>query len=63
MNNITIVSIVYHEPEWIETKKCIEACGVPVVYVERSPPGVGSLAEAINRGFKGKGANVTRRPG
>jgi GT2 family glycosyltransferase len=52
MNKVTIVSVVYQEPEWQQTKKDIEACGVPVVYVERSPPGVGSLAEAINRGFK-----------
>lgn len=52
MNKLTIVSIVYVEPEWQETKKCIEATGLPVVYVDRDPIGVGSLAEAINRGFK-----------
>lgn len=51
MNKVCIVSIVYHEPEWQETKKCIEALNVPVIYAERDPKGVGSLAEAINRGF------------
>lgn len=49
---MTILSIVYHEPDWIETKKCIEATGLPVHYVERSPGGIGSLTEAINRGVK-----------
>lgn len=52
INKVVIVSIVYKENEWQETKKCVEACGVPVVYVERRPEGIGSLAEAINRGFK-----------
>lgn len=52
INKVVIVSIVYKENEWQETKKCVEACGVPVVYVERMPEGIGSLAEAINRGFK-----------
>lgn len=47
-----ILSIVYHEPSWQETKKCIEATGLPVHYVERNPKGVGSLAEAINRGVR-----------
>lgn len=52
MSRITIVSVVYHEPEWQETRRCIEATGLPVVYAERNPKGVGSLAEAINRGVK-----------
>lgn len=45
-----IVSIIYEEPEWQETKRCIEATGLPVVYVDRK--GTGSLAKAINEGFK-----------
>lgn len=52
MNKLTIVSVMYLEPEWQETKRCIEATGLPVVYVDRNPAGVGSLAEAINRGFR-----------
>lgn len=56
MNNTIIISIVYHEPEWQQTKQCIEATGLPVHYVERSPKGIGSLAEAINRGFRESGA-------
>lgn len=46
-----IVSVVYDEPEWKQTKKCVESAGVPVVYAVRNPKGVGSLAEAINRGI------------
>lgn len=46
-----IISIVYLEPEWIETKRCIDKSGFPVYFVERNPKGWGSLAEAINRGF------------
>lgn len=49
---IAIVAVVYKEPEWQETRKCIEACNVPTVYIERDPPGVGSLSKAINSGFK-----------
>lgn len=51
MQKAIIISIVYHEPEWQQTKACIEAAGLPVYYVERNPKGIGSLAEAINRGF------------
>lgn len=47
-----IVAVKYLEPEWAETKRCIEACNVPVVYVDRDRPGIGSLSEAINRGFR-----------
>lgn len=45
-----IISVVYLEQYWQQTKKDIEACNVPVVYVDRR--GAGSLAEAINRGFR-----------
>lgn len=44
-----IVSVIYVEKEWQETKACIEKCNVPVIYVDRQ--GTGSLAEAYNRGF------------
>lgn len=47
---VCIVAIQYEEPEWQETKSCIEATGLPVFYIGRNPKGVGSLAEAINRG-------------
>lgn len=50
--NIHIVSIVYLEPEWAETKAAIVRTGLPVSFVERDPQGVGSLAAAINKGFK-----------
>lgn len=49
---MTILSIIYLEPEWQQTKACIEATGLPAVYVHRKPKGIGSLAEAINRGVK-----------
>ena len=56
MSDTLIISIFYHETEWLKTKRCIEAAGLPVHYVERNPKGVGSLAEAINRGFRESGA-------
>lgn len=52
MTKVAIVAIVYHEPEYEETRKCIEACNVPIVWMERNPVGVGSLAAAINSGFQ-----------
>lgn len=52
MKDLIILSVVYLEPEWLNTKKCIDRTGLPVHYVERNPAGVGSLAEAINRGFR-----------
>lgn len=51
MSKIIIIAIVYLEPEWQETKSCIEATGLPTYYVQRNPAGKGSLSEAINRGF------------
>lgn len=50
MSTVGIVSVIYEEPEWAETKKCIERCNVPTVYVDRG--GVGSLAKALNEGYK-----------
>ena len=54
MKKLLIISIVYLEPEWQETFKCLKALegNHPVYYVERKPKGIGSLAEAINRGFR-----------
>jgi hypothetical protein len=50
MSTVGIVSVIYQEPEWINTQICIEQCGVPIEYVDRR--GVGSLAKALNDGFK-----------
>lgn len=47
---VAIVSVIYQEPYWIDTKKCIQALNLPTVFVDRK--GVGSLAEAYNRGFQ-----------
>jgi len=46
-----ILSIIYYEPEWLETCKDLAAYahGYPVFFVDRH--GTGSLAAAINRGF------------
>lgn len=62
---ILIVSVIYLEPEWQETKSCIEAAKayteansshtVDVFYIDRK--GIGSLSKAFNDGFKqGNGA-------
>lgn len=45
---LCILSIIYLEPDWQQTKSCIEATGLPVVYVDRK--GIGSLSKAINQG-------------
>lgn len=52
MSNLTILSIKYEEFTWLKTRECIEATGLPVVFVDRNPKGCGSLSEAINRGMK-----------
>lgn len=44
-----VVSIIYKEPEWVLTKRCIQQLKLPTVYVDRN--GVGSMAKAYNRGF------------
>lgn len=49
---LSILAVEYLEPYYAETKKCIAATGLPVTYVKRNPEGIGSLAEAINRGMK-----------
>lgn len=50
--SLSIVAIKYLEPEYKETVKCINDTGLPVIWVDRNPAGIGSLAEAINRGVK-----------
>lgn len=47
-----ILAVRYEEPQWLKTRACIEATGLPVHYVHRNPKGVGSLSEAINRGMR-----------
>lgn len=44
--SLVIVSLEYLEPDWQITKKCIEQCSVPVIYVSRD--GVGNMARAFN---------------
>lgn len=44
-----IISIIYKEPEWKQTKRFIQQLDLPTVYVDRK--GVGSMAKAYNRGF------------
>lgn len=46
-----ILAIRYLEANYADTVKSIKREDVPVVYVDRKPEGVGSLAEAINRGI------------
>ena len=50
MEKIAIVSIIYKEPEWAETERCLDKCNVPLFFVDRH--GVGSLAKAINSGLR-----------
>ncbi len=76
---VAIVSIIYYESEWHQTWKSIGSAiermeaGATVHYVDRIPSGVGSLAEAVNRGFRelspnsqlpssGRGAEGALRP-
>lgn len=49
MSKTIIVSLIYDEPEWAETKQCIESSGLPVEYVSRD--GVGNMARAFNTCF------------
>lgn len=47
MSKVLIVALEYLEPEWQETKACIEATGLPVVYADRE--GVGNMSKAFNK--------------
>lgn len=46
---VGIVSIIYYEPEWKQTERCIKSLNLPTVFVDRN--GVGSLSKAYNKGF------------
>ncbi len=52
MDKCAVVSIIYREIDWASTEKCLlDYCSpYPVFYVDRR--GVGSLAKALNAGFK-----------
>jgi len=50
MDKCNVISIIYKELEWCETERCLDQCCYPVHFVDRR--GVGSLAKAINSGFK-----------
>jgi hypothetical protein len=68
---VAVVGIRYLEPEWEETKECLVAAvdlnrqgdsgesPLPIHYIDRCPPGTGSLAEALNRGFS---SLITQHP-
>lgn len=47
---ITIVAVQYLEPDYNQTLDCLKKLSLPVIFVDRK--GIGSLAEAYNRGFK-----------
>jgi hypothetical protein len=47
---ILIVALEYLEPEWKQTKKCIEDTGLDVLYVSRD--GVGNISRAFNTGME-----------
>jgi len=49
MEKVAAISIIYQEPYWTETERCLDRCGIPLFFVDRH--GVGSLAKAINSGF------------
>jgi len=49
MDTVAIVSIIYKEPEWDATERCLDRCGFPKFFVDRK--GTGSLAKALNAGF------------
>lgn len=47
---LQIVAVQYLEPEYNATLRSINMCQIPTIFVDRK--GVGSLAEAYNRGFQ-----------
>lgn len=49
MSTAAIVAVVYDEPEYEATRKCIDKCNCLKVFVDRQ--GTGSLAKAYNEGF------------
>ncbi len=60
MTDLCIIAIKYEEPEYQQTVDCIKSAGYPFIFIDRKPSGIGSLADAINRGVnfgKEQGAN------
>jgi hypothetical protein len=49
---LLIIAVVYEERDYWPTMHAINATTYPVYYVHRRPAGIGSLAEACNRGFR-----------
>lgn len=47
-NRVVVVAVVYTEPEYAETVRCLDDTGLEVVWIGRG--GIGSLAAAINKG-------------
>lgn len=50
MTNVAIIAIIYEEPEWQETRKCLDKIQCLKLYVDRQ--GTGSLAAAYNKGYR-----------
>jgi hypothetical protein len=50
VEKVAIISIIYNELSWADTERCIDKCDCPKFFVDRH--GVGSLAKAINAGFR-----------
>lgn len=49
-NSVAVLAVIYHEPDWLETLRCMAGLdGVPVYLTDRN--GAGGLAVAFNRGF------------
>lgn len=48
-NDIVIIALQYEEPEYEQTRKCIEDTGLPVIWASRD--GVGNYSRAFNEAF------------
>lgn len=48
-NDIVIIALQYEEPEYEQTRKCIEDTGLPVIWANRD--GVGNYSRAFNEAF------------
>ncbi len=49
MNDLAIISLIYLEPEYEQTKACLENIGYDVFYADRD--GVGNMSRAFNECF------------
>ena len=47
---VAVVAVIYEEPEWADTERCLDKLNCPKFFVDRK--GVGSLAKALNSGFR-----------